>query len=483
MKQKSAITSLIFLFAFLLAACNGATAVTPTATAGTVESPAVTLPPPGTPASAGVTPTLNATKAADESAIATKYPKISGASQAAASRTPIPTPTPGFIDRKINKVTAGTPLAGASFLGLTIDDWANIVVSALIVLLGYILGGKLLKVALRWLTRRTDMKVDEKLLHGIGRDLQLLVVIIFTRFAVMRLEFITGGLRTLLDDIFFVLLLVMGTIIALRLVNFAVTSYKERFTDAAQKASLDAVMTATRRLGDFFVYVVAVSIGLDHFGINVSPISALLLVIGVIVALGAKDVVSDVISGFIILVDQPYRVGDVVQIQDLDTTGTVESIGTRSTYIRTSADREVIIPNSKIGESMVVNYSFPYPHYRSEIKIDVAYGSDTAQVQQIITKAVRSVKGVLAKKPVNVIFMEFGGAGKTMRVRWWISSYGEKNSILGEVNSAIEAALAEAGITMPNTTYDLNVNMEGEETDQKKEKQPDTSAKGSGNSA
>lgn len=379
------------------------------------------------------------------------------------SRTPVPTPTPSRVDQTINQFTESVGIAGDTFLGLTATDWINIIISVLIVLLGYLLGGKVLTHVLRWFVGRTGMTLDDKLLNDIGEELQWLVVIFFARYAVMRLEFITGGFRTLLDDIFFILLLAVITIVALKLVNFAVQTYMTNYVAKEDQDKLDAVLTMVRRLGYFLVLVVALSIAMDHFGFNVSILSAVLIVLGVIVALGAKNMVSDVISGFIILVDQPFRVGDTILIQKLNTSGTVQNIGTRTTRIATGDKREVTIPNSQISESQVVNYTHPDPRFRVQTTVGVAYGTDTDQVHQVITDAVRGVAGVLPDKPVNVFFLEFGDSTKTIRVRWWIDSYSDEYPMLDKVNAAIEVALAKAGIDMPFNTYELDIANKEEE--------------------
>ena len=379
------------------------------------------------------------------------------------SRTPVPTPTPSRVDQKINQFTESVGIAGDTFLGLSVNDWINIIISVLIVLLGYLLGGSVLTRVLRWFVGRTGMTLDDKLLNDIGEELQWMVVIVFARYAVMRLEFITGGFRTLLDDIFFILLLAVITIVALKLVNFAVQTYMTNYIAEEDQNKLDAVLTMVRRLGYFLVIVVALSIAMDHFGFNVSVLSFVLLVFGVIVALGAKNMVSDIISGFIILVDQPFRVGDTILIEKLNTSGTVQTIGTRTTRIATGDKREVMIPNSQISESQVVNYSHPDPRFRCQTTVGVAYGTDTDQVHKVITDAVRGVEGVLPDKPVNVFFLEFGDSTKTIRVRWWIDSYSDEYPMLDKVNAAIEVALAKASIDMPFNTYELDIVNEGEE--------------------
>jgi small-conductance mechanosensitive channel len=137
-------------------------------------------------------------------------------------------------------------------------------------------------------------------------------------------------------------------------------------------------------------------------------------------------------------------------------------ISTRTTRIRTGDNREVIVPNSQIGTSQVINYTYPDPRYRVQTDIGVAYGSDYDQVRRVIKDAVRGVEGVLPDKPVDVFFRQFGDSTRMMRVRWWIDNYDDENPMLDQVNAALESALDEAGIDMPFNTYALNVRMEDE---------------------
>jgi small-conductance mechanosensitive channel len=108
--------------------------------------------------------------------------------------------------------------------------------------------------------------------------------------------------------------------------------------------------------------------------------------------------VTDALTGFIILIDQPFRVGDDILIRDLNTQGNVMEIGTRTTRIRTHDNREVIIPNSQMSQSQVVNYTYPDPKYRLQTDIGVAYGADFHKMRQVINETVRAVEGVLEDK-------------------------------------------------------------------------------------
>ncbi|MCK5642501.1 MAG: mechanosensitive ion channel, partial [Gammaproteobacteria bacterium] len=181
---------------------------------------------------------------------------------------------------------------------------------------------------------------------------------------------------------------------------------------------------------------------------------------GLALSLAAQDTIADFISGIIILIDQPFRVGDRIEIDKVSTWGDVVEIGMRSTKILTRDNRLVIIPNSTIGSSAVVNYTFPDSTYRVEIELGIGYGQDIDEIRRIIIEAVENIDNVLKDRPVDALFLEFGETTMTFRVRWWIESYEDTRHIFDRVNTALQKALDEAGIDMPFTTYDVNIKMD-----------------------
>jgi small-conductance mechanosensitive channel len=196
---------------------------------------------------------------------------------------------------------------------------------------------------------------------------------------------------------------------------------------------------------------------LSLYNINVNVLIASFGVLGLGVSLAAQDTLSNVIAGVMIMIDQPFRVGDRIEIQGLSTWGDVVDIGLRSTRIRTRDNRLVIIPNNNISTDQIINYTYPDPEYRIQIEIGVGYGQDIERVRQIIVDTVRQVDGVLLDKPVDALYVEMGASAMTFRVRWWIDSYVDTRRMFDLVNTALQNALDEADIAMPFNTYDINI--------------------------
>ncbi|MFC2037536.1 mechanosensitive ion channel family protein [Chloroflexota bacterium] len=380
------------------------------------------------------------------------------------TRTPMPTATPGVLAEQVSELTREAGLAGESFLGLGADDWINLGISLLAVLAGYLIGTWLIRWILPRVTRRTATELDDRLLQATGSDIRWLVVLLVLRFATMRLTFLGAELKVILADGYYVLVLVLLAHIIWRLIDLADEEAIRRATEAGREDELSPVVTLLVRLGRVLVVLIAITILLSYFGINIGGFMTALGLGGLALSLAAQDTIADAIAGFIILVDQPFRIGDRIEIQEVDTWGDVVEIGLRTTRIRTRDNRMVIVPNSIIGTNQVVNYTYPDPRYRIQTHVGVAYGTDIETVRRIITDAVRTVDDVLPDEPVDALYNEMGDSAMIFRVRWWIESYTDTRHVIDRVHTALQSALDAAGIESPFPTQTLYLQNEGERT-------------------
>lgn len=378
--------------------------------------------------------------------------------------TPIPTPTPGPVTNLVSGFAESTGLSRTTFLGLTAEDWINLGISVLIVLVGYVVGSWLLKGLLRRIVKRASTKFGDAFLKRVEPEIGWFVVVVSVQFASLRLNFLSAQVKNFLHGVYFVLYLTIAFLVVWKLLDTATQWYVARLAEQAEEADrLDPIITLAHRVARIVLIAIGITMLLSHFGINVTALTATLGIAGLALSLAAQDTLSDAISGFIILLDQPYRVGDRIEISDLGTWGDVVEIGTRTTRIRTRDNRLVIIPNSIIGKSQVVNYTFPDPRYRVQMDIGIGYGMDIEKTRRIILDTVSHVEGVLKDKPVDALYNEMGESAMTFRVRWWIGSYEDTRRVYDRVNTALQTALDRAGIEMPFTTYDVNLNLDAED--------------------
>ena len=313
-----------------------------------------------------------------------------------ATRTPMPTVTPGFLAEGVSRIAEETGLAGESFLGVAVEDWIVLAISLLLIVAGYLVGTWLIRRLLPRVVKRTASHLDDRLLEVAGDEVRWLVVIVALHFATIRLTFLDAGLKTILFDIYFIVALVLAVRIVWKLIDLGEQKAQARSAAAERDEELAPLIALSVRITRVLIAVVAIAILLSHFGVDVIVLAAALGIGGLALSLAAKDTIADAIAGFIVLIDQPYRIGDRIEITGLDTWGDVVNIGLRTTSIQTRDNRMVIVPNSTLGKDEIINYSYPDPQYRIQTHVGIAYGTDNDFVEKNIVDAVRQVEGVLA---------------------------------------------------------------------------------------
>ncbi len=349
-----------------------------------------------------------------------------------------------------------TPTSSSGFSidlsDLTLQTLLQSLISIAVVIIVAILGSRLIHLVLRRLVRRTDTEFDDQLLETIKPQIIWLLAAMGFQFITNRAVFISGDV---FESIYFLLYWFVAVAIAWRSIGFAATWYLDHQTTEEKKLP-ETMVTLLKRLSQITLIFIARAIILGYFGVNILAVTAALGLGGFAIALAAKDSITNVISGFVLMFTQPFQIGDRIDVPAVDTWGDVVEIGMRTTKVLTRDNRLVIIPNSAVVDNYVVNYSEPDPTYRLQTDIGIGSGENIADVVRILQDSVRQVEGVLADKNVDVLFTGFGESSNTFRVRWWVASYADRRSVTHKVCTAIQEAADKEGIDMPYTTYTLD---------------------------
>jgi small-conductance mechanosensitive channel len=339
------------------------------------------------------------------------------------------------------------------FLGLTNQEWLDIGISAGIVVTALVLTRPILNFILDKIFSRftnwTSSNLDNIIIAALRPPLYWIVVVIAIQIGISRIDFASRQLLEITDDVFFVLFALLGLVSLWRLINQVSDWYAEEVAPKTNTTLDEQIVPFAKRILIILLVAIVIIIVLGHFDVEISGLVATLGIGSLAIALAAQAALSDTISGFMIMIDQPYRIGDRIEIAELNTWGDVVDIGLRSTRIRTRDNRMVIIPNSVIAKSLVVNHAYPDVEYRIQVHIGVAYGSDLEFARETIVNAVRQAEGVLPHHPVEALFLEFGDSALIFRVRWWIETYVDTRRMFDKVNTAVYHALENAGIEVP----------------------------------
>lgn len=190
-------------------------------------------------------------------------------------------------------------------------------------------------------------------------------------------------------------------------------------------------------------------------GIDISSLTVIAGVLGLGIGIGFQNVASNFISGITILFEQPLKVGDLVEVDDL--LGIVEKISIRSTVVRTLDNLFVIVPNQKFIENNIVNWSYRDQKCRVHIPVGVAYGTDTTLVTEALLAAARKHPRVLPQPTPKVWFKEFGDSSLNFELLVWVDEPPGIPQLKSDLNFSIETELNIRDINIPFPQRDLHI--------------------------
>jgi small-conductance mechanosensitive channel len=183
--------------------------------------------------------------------------------------------------------------------------------------------------------------------------------------------------------------------------------------------------------------------------LDLAPWLASAGIAGIAIGFAAKDSLANLFGGFFVIMDAPYKLGDIINL-DSGERGEVVKIGLRSTRLLTRDDVEITLPNAHIANSKIVNESGgPYEKTRVVIEVGVAYGSDIQQVREVLQRAAESVEHVVSDPAPRVRFSLMGDSALIFRIQGWIDSPAYRSAAVDGMNTAVYNALGEAGIEIP----------------------------------
>jgi small-conductance mechanosensitive channel len=182
--------------------------------------------------------------------------------------------------------------------------------------------------------------------------------------------------------------------------------------------------------------------------INISPMLASAGIVGVAVALAAKDTLANFFGGISIFIDKPYKIGDYI-VLDSGERGEVVNIGIRSSRIKTRDDILISIPNAIIANTKIINESAPVPKFRIRVPVSTAYGSDVNKVEDILMNVATHNNNVQPSPEPRVRFRSFGDSALNFELLCWAKEPSLRGKTIHELNKAIYHAFNNEGVTIP----------------------------------
>lgn len=205
----------------------------------------------------------------------------------------------------------------------------------------------------------------------------------------------------------------------------------------------------------YSIILMGLLMGVSFIGLDLSNLAIVVGALGIGIGFGLQNLVNNFVSGLILIFEAPIQVGDTVEVGNL--MGRVIQIGIRTSRVRTFAGSEVIVPNGDLVSNQVINWTLTDRRRRLELRVGVAYGSDPEQVTRILQGVVAADEGVLDDPAPMIVFREFGDSSLNFDIRAWIADFDTGLMMTHRLNTAVYAALEEAGISIPFPQRDLHL--------------------------
>ena len=241
-------------------------------------------------------------------------------------------------------------------------------------------------------------------------------------------------------------------LILFRLVGRTITAILEWYMDEVSSKThsniTPTVVPMASKIINIVLVILATMIVLDHFSVNIGSLIVSLGVGSLAIALAAQETVANMISGFVILIDVPFRVGDRIRLPSNEE-GDVMSIGLRSTRILNYENNLIVVPNSELVKNKVINFSFPNHSMRVMVDVNVAYGSDLEKARQIVLALVAAQPDISHNPPPEVMLAQFGDSALQLRLIARANEFIQRGSLEAKLREEIYNAFRAAGIRIP----------------------------------
>ncbi len=263
--------------------------------------------------------------------------------------------------------------------------------------------------------------------------------------------YVFGSISITIGDVLTFLLILSISFLITSLVSFFIDSGQFRSKYVKLPKGIPAAISLVIR---YFIIAAGIILALSSLGVDLSKFNLMAGALGLGIGFGLQNVISNFVSGLILVFERPILVGDTVEVNNL--LGTVKRIGVRSSNISTFDGAEVVVPNSNLISNDLINWTLSSNFKRIEILIGVAYGTDPNLVLKVLREIVESYENALKDPKPQVLFSDFGDSSLNFRLRFWVP-FELGLQAKSDVSIALYNACAEQGIEIPFPQRDIHI--------------------------
>lgn len=262
------------------------------------------------------------------------------------------------------------------------------------------------------------------------------------------MDTISEGFQQLLTDAIVFLPRIASALVIFVIALVLATSASKLVDRGLKRREVDPEVTLLlNKVTRWGIIALGIVIALQQVDFDLTAFLAGLGIVGFTIGFALQDVSKNFIAGLLILLQQPFDLGDAVEVAGFS--GNVEMVNLRETQIRTFDGRHVLIPNGDVFTSAIVNFSRT-SRRRIELTVGVAYDSDLDLVQRLTLEAIGAIDGILPEPAPAVVFSNFGGSSIDFTLYYWVNleELGYWDGQTAGVK-AVKTAFDEVGIEIP----------------------------------
>lgn len=299
---------------------------------------------------------------------------------------------------------------------------------------------------LEGLARKTETKIDDYVLRVAKTPIYIILVLLGLYFALAYIQFPWIGM---VEVALKVAGIAMGTWLSFSILGVVIREYGHSLAMRTSSDIDDVLVPIAEKIARITIIIIGVLLVLDLLRIDITPMVAGMGIAGIAIAMAAQDTLSNVFSGFYLLMDRPFKPGDRIQLESGELCE-VTSIGMRSTRLYNVIEHtQLTIPNKMLSGMKVVNVSAPDTKLKLAVPIGVAYGTDIDKVKKILLEIAKEAPNVLNDPPSSATFRNFGDFSLDLKLVVWIDDVKKKIEVLDHINCRIKERFEEEGIEIP----------------------------------
>jgi small-conductance mechanosensitive channel len=326
-----------------------------------------------------------------------------------------------------------------------------IVYKVIIAVAGFVL----IWIILRWLlyfverrSKRSEFIQSNQKVFQIIRKVVFLALLLVVGTYLLRITEIP-----ILEKIFHALLIIALAFPVKVFLAIAIHFLQKQVAHKTENEVDDIIFELLSRFAGFIIIATAIIIALDSLGVNVMPFIAGAGVAGVAIGFAAKDTLSNLIAGILLIIDRPFEVGDRIEVwsapSGTSTWGDVIDIGLRATKIKTTDNIVIIIPNNEIMLRDIINYTTISESIRVRINIGIAFDADIQKAKDIILQVAESAEWVAKKPPPKVVVRKFAESSVDLQLRVWIKDARKRMTTISYITDAVKTQFDKHGVEIP----------------------------------